>query len=66
MSREVQITKTAYHPDGSCSTSTVIEKMGLWRVFKEVRKFWKNWNTGFNDYDDMKISINVLQKYNNK
>ena len=45
MKREVQITKTAYHPNGSVSTQTTIEKMGFWRVFREVRKFWKNWNS---------------------
>ena len=63
MKREVQITCTAYHPNGSVSTQTTIEKMGFWRVFREVWKFWKNWNTGFNDYDDMKISFNALHRY---
>lgn len=63
MKREVQITKTAYHADGSVTTSTTIEKMGFWRVFREARRFWKNWNTGLDDYDDMKISFNVARKY---
>lgn len=63
MKREVQITKTAYHPNGSVSTQTTIEKMGFWRVFREVRKFWKNWNTGVDDYDDMKIMFNAGKKY---
>lgn len=37
--------------------------MGFWRVFREVRKFWKNWNTGVDDYDDMKIMFNAGKRY---